>query len=100
MDALRRSSKISRKERIRNVTIWQQIGLQETTIKKLKRTNLHGTAMFKKKKKRLPKNNIEVDTETKERTRKTEVEIDGGYKKAMNERNLNKGRWEDRKNGV
>jgi len=29
MDALRRSSRISRKERIRNVTIRQQIGLEE-----------------------------------------------------------------------
>jgi hypothetical protein len=33
MDALRRSSRISRKERIRNVTIRQQIGLEETIIK-------------------------------------------------------------------
>jgi hypothetical protein len=34
MDDLRRSSKISRKERFRNVTIRQQIGLEETIIKK------------------------------------------------------------------
>jgi hypothetical protein len=33
MDALRRSSRILRKERIRNVTIKQQIGLEETIIK-------------------------------------------------------------------
>ena len=33
MDALRRSSRIQRKERIRNVTIRQQIGLEETIIK-------------------------------------------------------------------
>jgi hypothetical protein len=33
MDALRRSLRISRKERIRNVTIRQQIGLEETIIK-------------------------------------------------------------------
>jgi hypothetical protein len=32
MDALRRSLRISRKERIRNVTIRQQIGLQETNV--------------------------------------------------------------------
>ena len=32
MDALRRSSRISRKDRIRNVTIRQQIGLEETVI--------------------------------------------------------------------
>jgi len=33
MDALRRSPRISRKDRIRNVTIRQQIGLKETIIK-------------------------------------------------------------------
>ena len=32
MDGLRRSSRISRKDRIRNVTIRQQIGLEETII--------------------------------------------------------------------
>ena len=47
MDTLRRSSRISKKEKIRNVTIRQQIGLEETVIKKLNRTSLHGTAMFK-----------------------------------------------------
>jgi len=35
MDVLRRSSRISRKERIRNVTIRQQIGLEETIIKEI-----------------------------------------------------------------
>ena len=33
MDALRRSSRISRKEIIKNVTIRQQIGLEETIVK-------------------------------------------------------------------
>jgi hypothetical protein len=33
--ALRRSSRILRKERIRNVTIRQQIGLEETIIKEI-----------------------------------------------------------------
>jgi hypothetical protein len=47
MDALRRSSRISRKERIRNVTIRQQIGLEETIIKKMNRVSLLGTAMFR-----------------------------------------------------
>jgi len=37
-----------------------------------------------------------VDAETKESTRKTEVKLDG-INKAMNERNLNEGQWEDRK---
>ena len=35
MDALRRSSRISRKDRIRNVTIRQHIGLEETIIKEI-----------------------------------------------------------------
>jgi hypothetical protein len=33
MDDLRRSSRISRKERSKNVTIRQQIGLEETIVK-------------------------------------------------------------------
>ena len=40
MDALRRSSKISRKERIRNVTIRQQIGLEEPIIKEIEQNQL------------------------------------------------------------
>jgi len=38
---------VYRKERIRNVTIRKQIGLEEPFKKELNRTNLHGTAMFK-----------------------------------------------------
>jgi len=40
MDALRRSSRISRKDRIRNVTIRQQIGLEETVIKEIEQNQL------------------------------------------------------------
>ena len=40
MDGLRRSSRISRKERIRNVTIRQQIGLEKTIIKEIEQNNL------------------------------------------------------------
>jgi hypothetical protein len=40
MDVLRRSSRISRKERIRNVTIRKQIGLEETIIKEIKQNQL------------------------------------------------------------
>jgi hypothetical protein len=42
-----RSSRISREDRIRNVTTRQQIGLEETIKKRLNRTSLHGTAMFR-----------------------------------------------------
>jgi len=37
------------------------------------------------------------NTETKESTRKTEENWLEGVRKAMNERNLNEGQWEDRK---
>jgi hypothetical protein len=40
MDVLRRSSRISRKGRIRNVTVRQQIGLEETIIKEIEQKHL------------------------------------------------------------
>jgi hypothetical protein len=40
MDALRRSSNVSRKDRIRNVTIRQQTGLAETIIKEIEQKQL------------------------------------------------------------
>jgi hypothetical protein len=40
MDDLRRSSRISRKERTRNVTIRQQIGVEETIIKEIGQNQL------------------------------------------------------------
>jgi len=40
MDALRRSSRISRKERVRNVTVRQQIGLEEPIIKEIEQNQL------------------------------------------------------------
>jgi hypothetical protein len=39
-DALRRSSRISRKERIKNVTVRQQIGLEETIVKEIEQNQL------------------------------------------------------------
>jgi hypothetical protein len=46
---------------------------------------------------KITQNSIEVDTETKENMRKTEQNWMEGIRKAMNERNLNEGQWEDRK---
>jgi len=40
MDVLRRSSRISRKERIRNLTIRQQIGLEEPIVKEIEQNQL------------------------------------------------------------
>jgi len=46
---------------------------------------------------KITQNSIEVDTETKESTRKTEEKKMEGIRKVMNERNLNESQWEDRK---
>jgi hypothetical protein len=37
-------------------------------------------AMFREWQKKITQNSIEVDTKTKESTRKTEEKLDGGYK--------------------
>jgi len=97
MDPLRRFSRISRKDRIRNVTIRQQIGLEETIIKEIEHNQLtwygHVQRMADE---RLPRIALKCMLK-QESTRKTEEKLDGGIKKAMNERNLNEGQWEDRK---
>jgi hypothetical protein len=46
----------------------------------MNRTSLHGTAIFRKCRRKITQNSIEVDTETKEGMRKTEEKLDGGYK--------------------
>jgi len=81
MDALRRSSRITGKERIRNVTIRQQIGLEETIIKEIEQNQLtwygHVQRMAEG---RLPKITMKWMPKTKESTRKTEEKLDGVYK--------------------
>ena len=47
--------------------------------------------------KKITQNNIAVDAETKESTRKAEKNWMIGIRKAMKERNLKEGQWEDRK---
>jgi hypothetical protein len=45
----------------------------------------------------ITQNSIKVDAKTKESTRKTAENWIEYIRKAMNERNLNEGQWEDRK---
>jgi len=92
MDALRRSSRISRKERIRNVTTRQQIGLEETSIKEIEQKKLtwygHVQRMAEG---RLPKIALKwmpKQRRPRGRPKKNWME---GIRKAMNERNLNEG---------
>ena len=72
MDALRRSSRISRKDRIRNVTIRQQIGLEETIVKEIEQNQLtwygHVQRMAEE---RLPKIALKWIPKKKQSTRKT-----------------------------
>ena len=98
MDALRRSSRISRKERIRNVTIRQQIVLEETTVKEIEQNQLtwygHVQRMAEG---RLRKTALKwMPKQKRARGRPTKNWMEG-IRKAMNERNLNEGQWEDRK---
>jgi len=98
MDALRRSLRISRKKRIRNVTIRQQIGLEETIIKEIEQNQLtwygHVQRMAEG---RLPKIALKwIPKQKRARGRPKKNWMEGIWK-AMSERNLNEGQWEDRK---
>ena len=64
MDALR-SSRISRKEIIRNVTIRQQIGLEETIIKETEQNPLYMVRPCSENgRRKIAQNSTEVDAET------------------------------------
>jgi len=98
MDDLRRSSRISRKEIIRNVTIRQQIGLEETIVKETEQNQLtwygHVQRMVEG---RLPKTASKWMPKQKTAWGRPKKNWMEGIRKAMNERNLNEGQWEDRK---
>jgi len=98
MDALRRSSRIARKERIRNVTIRQQIGLEEPIVKETEQNQLtwygHVQRMAER---RLPKIALKWMPNQKRARGRLKKNWMEGMRKAMNERNLNEGQWEDRK---
>jgi len=98
MDAMRRSSRISRKDRIRNITMRQQIGLEETIIKEIEQNQLtwygHVQRMAEE---RLPKIALKWMLKQKRARGRPKKNWMEGIMKAMNERNLNEGQWEDRK---
>jgi hypothetical protein len=98
MDALRRSSRISRKERIKNVTKRQQIGLEETIVKKNERNHLtwygHVQRMAEGG---LPKIALKWIPKQKRARRRPKKNWMEGIRKAMNEINLNESQWKDRK---
>jgi len=94
MDAMRRSSRISRKERIRNVTIRQQIGLEEPMIKEIEQNQLTWYGHVQRMAEGIALKWMPKQKRGRGRSKKNWME---GIRKAMNERNLNEGQWEDRK---
>jgi len=98
IDALRRYCRIPRKNRIRNVAIRKQIGLEETIIKEIEQNQLtwygHVQRMAEE---RLPKIALKWMPKQKRARGTPKKNWMEGIKKAMNERNLNEGQWEDRK---
>ena len=98
MDALRRSSRISRKERIRNVTIRQQIGLEEPVTKETEQNQLTCYGHVQRiAEGRLPKITLQWMPKQKMARGRPKNSWMEGIRKAMNERNLNEGQWEDGK---
>ena len=98
MDALRRSSRISRKDRIRNVNIRQQIGLEETIIIEIEHNQLTWYGHVQRMEEgRLPKTALKWMPKQKKARGRPKKNWMEGIKKAMNERNLIEGQWEDRK---
>ena len=85
-----------RKERTRNVTIRQQIGLEEPIIKETEQNQLIWYGHIQRMGEgRLPKIALKwmpKQKRARERPKKNWME---GIRKAMNERNLNEGQWED-----
>jgi hypothetical protein len=98
MDDLRRSSRISRKDRIRNVTIRQQIGLEETIIKELELNQLTWYGHVQRiAEGRLPKIALKWRTRQKTARGRPKKNWMEGIKKDIIERELKEGQWEDRK---
>ena len=88
-------SRISRTDRIRNVTIRQQIELEKTFIKETEQKQLtwygHVQRMAEE---RLPEIALKWMPKQKRARGKPKKNWMEGIKKAMNERNLNEGQWE------
>jgi len=89
MNALRRSSRLSRKERITNVTIRQQTGLEETIVKETEQNQLtwygHVPRMAEGTLPKIALKWIPKQKRARGRPKKSWMEY---IRKAMNERNL------------
>ena len=88
----------SRKERIRNVTIRQQIGLEETVIKEIEQNQLTRYGHIQRlAEATLPKMAVKWMPKQERARGRLKKKWMEGIRKSMNERNLNEGQWEDMK---
>jgi len=91
-------SHITRKERIRNVTIRQRIVLEETIIKETEQNQLTWYSHVQRMTEgRLPKTALKWMPKQKRARGRPKKNWMEGIRKTMNERNLNEGQMEDRK---
>jgi hypothetical protein len=89
---------ISRKDRTGNVNIRQQIGLEETIIKEIEQNQLTGYGHAQRMAEgRLPKIALKWMPKQRRARGRPKKNLVEEIKKAMHERNLNEGQWEDRK---
>lgn len=98
MDALRRSAGVSRRERIRNEEIREQMGVQDTIMKDVERRQLiwygHVQRMAEG---RLPKEAMQWIPRKRRKRGRPRKNWNEGIRKAMSDRNLNDGQWENRR---
>jgi hypothetical protein len=87
-----------KKKRIRNITIRQQIGLEETIIEEIEQNNLKWYGHVQRMAVgRLPKIALKWMSKQKRARGRPKRNWMEGIRKAMNKINLNEGQWEDRK---
>jgi hypothetical protein len=101
MDALRRSSRITRKVKIRNTTLRQQIGVEASIMKEIEQKQLiwygHVQRMAEGRLPWIALRWIPEQKRARGRPKKLWME---GIRKAMNESKLQEGQWEDRKQWI
>ena len=85
-------------KRIKNVTIRKQNGLEETIVKEIEQNQLKWYGYVQRMVEgRLPKIALKWMPKQKKARGRPKKNWMEGIRKAMNERNLNEGQWEERK---
>lgn len=98
MDAIRRSSRISRRDRVRNEVVRQNMGLHQTIIDEVEQRQLiwygHVQRMTDE---RLPKRVLQWNPTARRRRGRPPRKWGDGIRKAMSARNLQEGSWNNKR---